>query len=160
MLTETGTVTRIEHDALWVDTVQRTTCASCVARKGCGQRVLARLTGRTASLRVLLGGRSPDTFRLHQEVIIGVPEAVVVNGSLGVYLVPLVTLLGGGMLASSHGAGEALTALAALAGLFAGGGVVRWFSWRKRNDPRFQPVLLDDSGIPFTDRPPQQIVNP
>ncbi len=153
-------MTRIEHDALWVDTVQRSTCDSCVAQKGCGQRVLARLTGRTASLRVLLGDRSPEAFRLHQEVVIGVPEAVVVNGSLGVYLVPLLSLLGGGMLASAQGASEPLTALAALAGLFAGGGMVRWFSWRKRNDPRLQPVLLDDTHIPLTDIPPQQALNP
>lgn len=154
MLTETGTVTRIEPDALWVDTVKHSTCDSCVAQKGCGQRVLARLTGRSASLRVLLGGRSPDDFRLHQEVVIGVPEAVVVNGSLAVYLVPLFALLGGGMLASTYGASEPLTALTALAGLFAGGGTVRWLSWRNRNDPRFQPVLMNDAGIPLTEISP------
>ena len=48
MLEETGTVVKIEPDALWVETVQTTTCGSCSARRGCGQRdfvITRRYTG-------------------------------------------------------------------------------------------------------------------
>ena len=99
MIVETGRICRLEPDAVWVETIQRTTCDSCNARHGCGQRVLSRLAGGTTEIRVLLPADSAQQFFVGQAVEIGIPEDVVVGGSLLVYLVPLAGLLTGGVLA-------------------------------------------------------------
>ena len=143
MITETGRVVAIESDSLWVETIQKSTCGSCAAQKGCGQSVLARLMGHTSYIRVLLQGRSPEDFRLGQEVDIGVPESLVVRGSLFVYLVPLMFMLLGAGLGDSWAQSDAWSAFGALLGLVVGGLLVRWRADRSRRDPRLQPVLLD-----------------
>jgi sigma-E factor negative regulatory protein RseC len=147
MLEETGTVVAIEPDALWVETIQQSTCDSCVARKGCGQRVLSKLVGSPSRIRVLLDGRCPGRYSLNQTVNIGIPESVVVYGSLGVYLLPLVAMLAATVMADMAGAGEGATLFAAAIGLISGGGLVRLMSRRARWNPRFHPVLLDSETI-------------
>ena len=144
MLKEQGTVVRIEADAIWVETVQTSSCGACRARAGCGQRVLAGMLSNASVLRVVPGGRDTSRFRVGDTVAIGIPESVVVLGSLGVYLLPLIFMLLGAMTASIYNAGEASTVLAALAGLLAGGALVRFFSWRSRHNPSLQPVLLEE----------------
>lgn len=145
MIIETGRVVAVESDGLWVETIQRSTCGSCAAQKGCGQSLLARLTGHTSYLRVVLEGRDPAGFQLGEQVRIGVPEQVVVSGSLFVYLVPLFAMLLFSGIAHNLWAYEGLTAAFAALGLLAGGLVVRWRAQVTRNDPRLQPVLLDDT---------------
>ena len=143
MLEEKGTVVRIEPDALWVETVQQTTCGSCSARKGCGQHTLARALATSSMIRVLLNGRPHTAFKLDQQVAVGIPEDVVVRGSLLVYLVPLLSLILFAALGRSLVASDGVSALFGGVGLLAGGGLVRWYSHKIRHDPRLQPVLLD-----------------
>lgn len=143
MLTETGQVVAIEPEGLWVETIQRSTCGSCQVRNGCGQHLLAQLTGRNSYLWVSLQGRNPDRYRVGDTITLGVPEEVVALGSLLVYLVPLVTMLIGTTLAHYWWQREPLTILAGLAGLLAGGAWVRWRAHQTRHDARLQPVLID-----------------
>ena len=143
MLEEQGRVVAIESDALWVETIQTSTCGACRARSGCGQRVLAGVLGSASTLRVSMGGRAPQDFRLDQQVTIGIPDHVVVAGSLAVYLLPLLAMLVCAGAATRAGAGEPGAVLAALLGLLAGGALVRFFSWRARSNPGLQPLLLD-----------------
>ena len=63
MIVETGTVVAIEADSLWVETIQKTACEVCVAQKGCGTRVLSKLTGKTNRIRVLLQQQSADDLQ-------------------------------------------------------------------------------------------------
>ncbi len=144
MISETGRIVAIEPEGLWVETIQRSTCGSCAAEKGCGQSLMARLMGHTSYLWVLLEGRDPADYRLDQEIQIGVPETVVVKGSLFVYLTPLVGMIAGAGAAQYFWGSDGLSALGALAGLLAGGALVRWRAHQTRNDPRLQPVLLDE----------------
>ncbi|MGB1403489.1 MAG: SoxR reducing system RseC family protein [Porticoccaceae bacterium] len=141
MIVETGVVVALESDSLWVETIQKTACEACVAQKGCGTRVLSKLTGKTNRIRVLAGGMSLQEIELGQDVDIAIPEDVVVNAALMVYLLPVCTALfiswlsgSGGDLASIYGA---------LFGLFIGGLMVRWHSHKARNDIRVNPVLFD-----------------
>lgn len=144
MISETGRIVAIESDGLWVETIQRSTCGSCAAQKGCGQSLMSRLLGHTSYLWVLLEGRDPADYRLDQEIQIGVPEAVVVKGSLFVYLTPLLAMLAGAGIAQGVWASDGLSAAGALLGLLVGGAVVRWRAHQTRYDPRLQPVLLDE----------------
>lgn len=144
MISETGRIVAIEPDGLWVETIQRSTCGSCAAEKGCGQSLMARLMGHTSYLWVLLEGRDSADYRLDQEIQIGVPETVVVKGSLFVYMTPLLGMLGGAGLAQHLWGSDGYSALGALVGLLAGGVLVRWRAHQTRYDRRLQPVLLDE----------------
>lgn len=144
MITETGRIVAVEQDGLWVETIQRSTCGSCAAQKGCGQSLMSRLMGHTSYLWVLLEGRNSEDYRLGEEIQIGVPETVVVRGSLFVYLVPLLAMILGAGLAQQWWGSDGLSALGALLGLLSGGALVRWRAHQTRHDRRLQPVLLDD----------------
>ena len=141
MIIETGTVVALEADGLWVDTIQKTACEACVAQKGCGTRVLSKLTGKTNRIRVL-APYSHENLRLGQEVSIGIPEDVIVKSSLLVYILPLVFAVAGAWLGGP--AGDLQSIAGALIGLLLGGLIVRLQSNETRNDLRYQPVLLDD----------------
>lgn len=144
MIHEKGRIVAIEPEGLWVETIQRSTCQSCSAEKGCGQSMMAKLSGHTSYIWVLLQGRDAACYQLGEEIEIGVPEAVVVNGSLFAYLVPLLAMLSACGLAHSQFAREGITIISAFAGLFLGALLVRWRSNRTRFDSRLQPVLMDD----------------
>jgi len=145
MITETGRVVAVEDDGLWVETIQRSTCNSCAAEKGCGQSLVAKWGGHTSYLRVLLDGRSPEGFHVNDEVKIGIQEDVVVKGSLFVYLVPLLLLVLGAWLGQNWLFSEGAAIGGALLGLLAGAGLVKWHAKATRNDRRLQPVLLDST---------------
>lgn len=147
MIMEKGRVVAVEPDSLWVETIQRSTCSSCCAEAGCGQSLMAKLSGHSSYLRVLLEGRDASRYQLGDEVQIGVPEDVVATGSLLVYLTPLLTMLLASGLAHRLFASEGATILAALIGLCAGGLLVRWRADRTRNDRRLQPVLVDEHEV-------------
>ena len=102
MILETGTVVAVEADSLWVETIQRSTCEACAAEKGCGQRVLSKLTGKTNRIRVLFGAQSPKKVSPGQSVTIGIPEDVIVSGSILVYLLPVVAAVIGAWLLGSQ----------------------------------------------------------
>lgn len=144
MIHEKGRIVAIEPEGVWVETIQRSTCQSCSAEKGCGQSMIAKLSGHTSYIWVLLQGRDSNHYQVGEEIEIGVPEAVVVNGSLFAYLVPLLTMLLACGLAHKQFAHEGITILSAFVGLFLGALVVRWRSNRTRFDSRLQPVLMDD----------------
>ena len=103
MIVETGVVVALESDSLWVETIQKTACEACVAQKGCGTRVLSKLTGKTNRIRVLAGGMSLQEIELGQDVDIAIPEDVVVNAALMVYLLPVCTALFTSWLSGSGG---------------------------------------------------------
>jgi len=143
VITESGRVVAVEDNCLWVETIQRSTCESCSAQKGCGQSLVAKWDGKTSFIRVLLDGRSPSGFQLHDKVMVGIPERVVANGSLLVYMTPLLSM----MLALALGhwlqLGELGSICVAVLGFLVGGALVRIHSYQQRNDSRVQPVLLD-----------------
>jgi len=144
MITETGRVVSIESDCLWVETIQRSTCEACSAKSGCGQRLVAEWDGKTNFVRVLLDGRSSERYQLHDLITIGIPERVVANGSLLVYLTPLVAMLLALGLADGVAVGELGAIVFGLSGLVAGGVLVRAHSFLHRDDADVQPVVVDD----------------
>ena len=144
MILETGTVVAIESDSLWVETIQKSACDACVAEKGCGQKFLSKLAGKTTSIRVLLNGQSRKDFSLGQTVTIGIPEDVIVLASLLVYLMPIVGAVAGAALIGSSGT-DLQAMVGAVAGLLAGAWLVRMHSTRSRNDLRYNPVLIDSA---------------
>lgn len=144
MLIESGKVVAVEEDGLWVETIAKSTCGSCAAKKGCGQSLLEKVSGHTTFIWVSLGGRPSGDYRIGDEIELGVPEQVVAHGSMLVYLLPLLTMVAFTLGADSLGGGEGVTTLAGIAGLVLGGALVRWRAHVTRHDSRLQPVLIDD----------------
>jgi len=143
VIKEAGRVVAIDENCLWVETIQSSTCSSCSAQKGCGQGMVAKWTGKTVQIPVLLEGRSPEQFSLHDEIELGIPENVVVAGSLFVYLTPLFGLVVGALALQWWLASELTAIIGAVLGFGLGALVVRWHSFRHKYDRRVQPVILD-----------------
>ena len=145
MLIETGRVVALEAEALWVETIRRSTCGSCAANKGCGHGLLNRISdGRTGYVRVLSGAVPADQCTVDDQVRIGIPEQVILRGSLLLYMLPLVFMLAGATAAHGQwpGAPELASVCGALFGLVLGFALVRLHAWRHRHDPALQPTLL------------------
>jgi sigma-E factor negative regulatory protein RseC len=146
MLTETGRVVGIEADGLWVETVRRSTCGTCAAQKGCGHGLLHRISdGKRGYIRVLPGKGGIERYHVDDQVLISIPEEVILRGSFIAYVLPLAIMLIGALTAVRWlpGNDDLLAVLGAAGGLALGFALVRWHGARHRCDPNFQPVLLN-----------------
>lgn len=143
MIRETGRVIGVAAEGLWVETIQQSACHSCAAEKGCGQALLSKITGKTTAIRVLLAGRDPKGFAEDDQVVIGIPENVVVGGTLLVYLTPLTVMIAGVMFGQQLWGHDAGAALGGALGLLLGGLLVRVKSYIDRHDSRLNPILLE-----------------
>ena len=147
MLTETGRVVAVEPDSLWVETIRQSTCGSCAAQKGCGHGLLNRYSdGKRGYVRVLGSDQlAAADCRVDDQVLIAIPEEVILRGSMILYMLPLLAMLSGAALAMfllpQGGDGTALAG--ACAGFAAGFALVRLHANRHRDDEAFQPTLLE-----------------
>ena len=140
MIEETGRVVALEDGAVWVETLRKSTCSSCSANAGCGQGLMDKLgVGRQRGfVRVL----SDLQLALDDVVVIGIREDVLLRTAVLVYLLPLLGLLAGALLASSLGLTEGLIILASMFSLLLVWLAVRWHCRRTQHDPARQPVVL------------------
>lgn len=147
MLIETGRVVAVETDAVWVETIRRSTCGGCAARQGCGHGLLNRIAdGRSGYVRALRSAAETGVeCAVDDQVRISIPEQVILRGSAVVYLLPLFCMLAGAALAAGAFPleSEVLVAAAAALGLGLGFALVRWHAWRHRHDRTMQPTLLE-----------------
>lgn len=145
MLLETGRVVAVETDGVWVETINKTSCGSCAAQKGCGHGMMNRISeGRRSLIRALPGKVLPMDCSVDDEVSISIPEEVILRGSLLVYILPLITMLGGAWAGAAviPLSEDAAGGLGAILGFALGFGLVRWHAFRHRNDQSLQPVLM------------------
>ncbi len=120
MLQEQGQVVTVEAGAVWVETRRKSTCSSCSARAGCGHALLEKLQNNRQC--AYIRARCDLEAAAGDQVVIGIPEQAVVQGSLLVYLWPLLALMAGIWLGYGLGWPEpvmALSGLLAMAGAFA-----------------------------------------
>ncbi len=146
MLTESGRVVGIEADSLWVETIRRSTCGACKAQKGCGHGLINSVSdGKRGYIQVLPGHRSFAHYSVGDQVLISIPEEVILRGSFVAYLVPLIAMLVGALAAVRWlpGNEDLVAVVGAGSGLALGFALVHWHGTRHHRDPDFQPVLLD-----------------
>lgn len=145
MITESGRVVAMEADGIWVETASQSTCSRCAARKGCGQSLLAQVSGHRSHIKVAYNGHDPQGFQEGATITIGLHESAVLRGSLLVYCLPLFGLIVGATLGHSAGLPEAGVALLAAAGLIISSLGIHVFTRRYSNDERFQPVVVSST---------------
>ncbi len=138
MIEERAQVIQLGVGCVWVETDRQTTCGDCKA--SCGTAVLARfMAGRRHPIRVL----NPLSLQIGDQVVIGLAEGALLNGSMAVYIMPLLCLfLGAGLAELFHSESEGLRVLLGMLGLFIGLFCLRSYSGKIHNDKRFQPVVL------------------
>jgi sigma-E factor negative regulatory protein RseC len=141
MIEETGTVVKIEQQALWIETVKQSACNSCSAQKGCGQSLLAKVGD---GKRLLIQVDNPDKLKvaIDDQVVLGVGERSFLTASLTVYLLPILMMFIFALLPQLQGATEPVVIISALVGLGSGFLCSRALSLRLGRSCSYRPVLL------------------
>lgn len=144
MLEQTGTVVEANDDWLWVETQSRSACSQC-GTGSCSTSVIARWFGVKRNRLQLVNSLRAKPG---QQVVIGIPDQVLVAVSLRAYLVPILGMLGAAALAGLLNAGEGVQALMAIAGLLIGLTLMGRISGVGNAGARYTPQLLRTLGSP------------
>jgi len=122
-----------------IEVVRKTACGLCGKTRGCGNAFWGKLFGhKNSSLQV----RNDIDAKVGQSVIVGIDEKAFMKSALLLYLVPLVTLLIGAILASQVSPADISAMLGAVVGLVLG------FLWVKAHiagrdyNQNYQPKIL------------------
>ena len=142
-------VVQLENDGTaWVESVPSGSCSSCASSGGesetggCGAGKIGQIfTIKAKKFRVV------DTInsQLGDEVVIGIADGSVLRGSAVVYMLPLLLIFIGAILAAQFAPvaqRDIASIFGAACGFIAGAVWLFQFSRRASNDPRFQPVIL------------------
>ena len=144
MLEEAGSVVALDGGKAWVQTIRKSACSSCEAKSGCGQGVLASISDGKAN-QVLVD----NTLNLNvgDEVLLGIPEDLLVRASFMVYFLPLLTMICAAAATEKWLlVGDAWVALAGGLGLIVGFVVVNVYSRLHSSDQRFCPKMIRSIG--------------
>lgn len=145
MLEETGTVVAVEGEQAWVQTIRKSACSSCEAKSGCGQGVLSRISDGKAN-QVLV----TNTLNLNvgDEVLIGIPEDLLVKASVMVYLLPLIMMMAAASIIERVlNVNDGWVTLAGIVGLAFGFLLVKIYSHWHKNDQNFCPKMIKAKGF-------------
>jgi sigma-E factor negative regulatory protein RseC len=144
MIEETARVVAVENGQLLLEAQTRTACNACAAKQGCGTSVLSKWVGRKFTRF-----QAPNTVnaQVGDEVVVGLAEEAMLKGSVLVYLLPLLAMIGFALLADSLIAtGMASRDLMVMAAAVAGFAVTLIFARRLLSSGSFRrklsPVVL------------------
>jgi sigma-E factor negative regulatory protein RseC len=138
MLEETARVVEVLDGVLIAETQSRSGCSYCSTSSSCSTSVVAKLFGVRRNRLVMANSLHA---RPGDQVVIGIPDQLLVRASLIAYLLPLVVMLVVTALGDLAGINELLLSLLALVGLAMGFFTVRWVS-RSRASQQYEPRLL------------------
>jgi sigma-E factor negative regulatory protein RseC len=143
MIETPAVVVRLEGGLAHVESFGANGCGSCSPGKSCATASLGKLFGAKPRLfRALnqIGAKAGDS------VVVGIADGALLRGSLAVYLLPLVLLVAGALIATWLAPGtearEPWSIVGAAAGLVAGVIWLKLFTAKIASDPHFQPVVL------------------
>ena len=134
MISESGTVVAVEADGLWVETLKSSACASCSAKAGCGNSLLAKSVMKDLTIIKALFSEQTKTYswQVGDRVMLSIDERVLVYATALAYLFPILSMLLFAIVIDYiYPFHASWTAAAGLLGLVFGGCVVRWRSLAK-----------------------------
>lgn len=127
----------VDGDTAWLEPEQTTACGSCHSAAVCGAKPgSARLVARRFSMR------NDHDFQVGERIVVGTSEDTLRRAALTTYGIPLLLMLVAGITAQKLGGGDLGAALATLAGLAVGLGLVRLKSQRAANRGELAPHYL------------------
>ena len=117
MITERAVVTRCEGGQAEILLQRASACADCELSHGCGTSALGKLLGnRTRPLLI----ETRQDLKPGDNLLLGLSETALVRASLTVYGLPLLAMVGAGLLSAMSGLGETWVTLSSIAGFIAG----------------------------------------
>jgi len=144
MIEETARVIAIENNQLLLEAETRAACNACAAKQGCGTSVLSKWVGRKFTRF-----QAPNTVnaRVGDEVVVGLAEEAMLKGSVFVYLLPLLAMIGFALLADSlvsanTASRDLLVLVSAVAGFALMLIISRRFLSTNSNRSKLTPVVL------------------
>lgn len=100
-----------------IDVVRKTACGLCGKSRGCGNAFWGKLFGHKD---VSLKAENTINAKVGQSVIVGIEEKALLKSALLLYVVPLVTMLFGAILASQVSPSDLSAMAGAVVGLLMG----------------------------------------
>jgi sigma-E factor negative regulatory protein RseC len=144
MIEETARVIAIDNNQLLLEAETRAACNACAAKQGCGTSVLSKWIGRKFTRFQV-----PNTVnaRVGDEVVVGLAEEAMLKGSVFVYLLPLLSMIGSalladGLISTDAASRDLLVVVSAVAGFVLMLFISRWFLSTNSNRGRLTPVVL------------------
>lgn len=145
MIEETATVVARDGRYAWVESARKSACGQCSMNKGCGVGAISKVFGER---RTRIQAINTVEAEVGESVMIGISETALLTGSFLVYLLPILSLLGFGLLGEAVARqglsddSEWPAILSGLFGLFIAMAWVRYKTGRSGESDRFQAVIL------------------
>ncbi|MGB7389650.1 SoxR reducing system RseC family protein [Marinomonas sp.] len=139
MIEESGTVLSTETGFAEVETIRTSSCTSCRARHGCGHHAIAQVS---ASNRMRMKAIDNFDVSVGQRVVIGIPEDTLLQASLWMYFIPLLSLVAGATVPSLWHASSGVSVIFSLIGFLSGLWLAKKKSQKEENNPDFYPKIL------------------
>lgn len=136
MLEETATVVAVEGNSLWVESEARSACSQCDSHS-CSSSAISQLFGVQRN-RLCLDNHLEA--QVGDQVVIGIPDELLVRASIWGYLLPLLVMVAFAIVGNAWHLSEGLQVVLAMLGLAAGFYAVRLATRDKQQ--KFQPQLL------------------
>lgn len=143
MVTETALVVDVEKDYAWVECVSRSACGQCHAADSCGNSAVAKaFAPKTHRFKV----RLKYPVIPGQRIEIGLPAQSLVRSAMLVYLLPLVTMVMGVILAAEFfGNSDNIAVAGCVIGAFVGFLIARFGAKRLSHHREYEPIMLSIS---------------
>ena len=145
MIEETAVVVKCEGEFAWVEAQRKSACGQCGVNKACGTGTIAKIwSQKTSQMKAINKAQAHEG----ETVLIGLQESALVQGSLIIYLLPIVSLVlfaifGEQMAEQWQLASTEITSIVfAVIGFALAGVFVKIFSRRVQSDIRYQPIIL------------------
>lgn len=143
MNTESGKVVATDDTWVWVETIQNSACTACSAKSACGQHLLNSIFQSKRHYVKTSKAASDVDVQLHDTVELSIAEHVLLKSAFWLYIMPLVLIMAGALLANHWFAsiGEFYTLFGAMIGFAFGLMLAAWQHRRQQHNPAFQPVI-------------------
>lgn len=144
MIEEFAVVTKRLDDHVMLEIERRTACGLCGQKRGCGNATWGKLLGHESHE---FAAENVIDANVGDSVVVGIDERVVLNTVFYLYIVPLLTMLIGAVLADVLFNNEFYVILAAALGLLLGfiwvkGHLVGYGSTKKLYGKKYRAVVL------------------
>ncbi len=147
MIEETAFVVAVEDEQILCQTQRRSACHSCSVKQGCGTSVLAKVVGQRSSQITLPKTQNVTDVKVGDEVVLGIEENALVQGSLLVYTLPLIMMIAAALLAQLWAESQGIVSelpqiLSALGGFSISLLLVRYWLNKSALKQHIQPHIL------------------
>lgn len=140
MIEQRAIVLAVADGSALVEVRRASGCAACQVGEHCGTAAVAKLFDKAGHTRLRLA--DPIGLAPGDQILIGIPDPVLIRASLTAYLLPLLALIMVAGAAEQAGLGAVSTALSGLAGLVLGLWLAGRLTGGSRAKASFSPRLL------------------